>query len=189
LDEKLALTEGDAEPIIRDGIAYDPQVFCKTIRFLASGYLTPLEEQDRESSKTWDSLVELYNFGRALSIESLQVTMLAQFCYLINAFDPAVFLALARRYYDRNHDSTRNTSLRHLIKIKLAGVLPRLQQTMTIKDISSQSGILGMQLIEVLLEDRANNQDAPLKDPEVVAATTTRRSGRAPKPRNTKADD
>jgi hypothetical protein len=41
-----------------------------------------------------------------------------------------------------------------LIKIKLAEFLPRLQQTMAVKDISAEGGALGTQLIEVLLEDR-----------------------------------
>jgi hypothetical protein len=156
LNGKLALIEGDAETIIRDGPVRDPQLVCQTVRFLASGYLTPLNEADKGTKGTWDGLIKLYNFSGTLAIVNLRDAMLKQFCYLIDALNPATFLAFARHYYDNwNPRVSENTSLRSLIKIKLAESLPRLQQTVVVKDISSEGGILGMQLIEVLLEDRA----------------------------------
>jgi hypothetical protein len=162
LNEKLALIEGDAEPTLRDDVARSPELVCKTIRFLASGYLTPVEEGQKESKETWDSLVKLYNFSRLLSIKTLEVALLTKFCDLIDSLNPAVFLAFASRYYKETGCYPQGTStLGCLIKVKLAEFLPRLQQTMTIKDISSQGGILGTQLIEVLLEDRVKSQAAP----------------------------
>jgi hypothetical protein len=140
---------------VRDEVPRNPQVVCKTIRFLASGYLTPLEEVDREGKGTWDDLVELYNFSKALSIKTLEVAMLSEFSKLLDSLDPAVFLAFARRYYKRN-DKDQNKSLERLIKVKLADFLPRLQQTMSVKAISTEGGVLGRQLIEVLLEDRVD---------------------------------
>jgi hypothetical protein len=155
LNDKLAHIEGDAEPIIRDALARDPQLVCQTIRVLASGYLTPLNEADKESKGTWDGLISLFNFSTALSIKILKVAVLTQLCKLIDTLNPAVFLAFARHYYDDcSYGSRQNTDLGCLIKVKLAEFLPRLQQTMTIKDISAEGGILGTQLIEVLLEDR-----------------------------------
>ncbi|KAM0695284.1 hypothetical protein Q7P36_005642 [Cladosporium allicinum] len=59
LNEERALIVGDAEPIIRDGVPRDPQIVCKAIRFLASGYLTPLSEVDTEAIATWDGLARL----------------------------------------------------------------------------------------------------------------------------------
>jgi hypothetical protein len=117
---------------------------------------------EKESEGTWDSLVGLYNFSRLLSIKTLEVAMLTKFCDLIDALSPTVFLTFARRYYNETGRYPKESStLGCLIKVKLAEFLPRLQQTMTIKEISSQGGILGTQLIEVLLEDRAKNQVAP----------------------------
>jgi hypothetical protein len=88
--------------------------------------------------------------------------LLTKFCDLIDSLNPAVFLAFASRYYKETGCYPQGTStLGCLIKVKLAEFLPRLQQTMTIKDISSQGGILGTQLIEVLLEDRVKSQAAP----------------------------
>jgi hypothetical protein len=162
LHEILALIEGDTEPIIRDDVARKPELVCKTIRFLASGYLTPVGDGEKESEGTWDSLVGLYNFSRLLSIKTLEVAMLTKFCDLIDALSPTVFLTFARRYYNETGRYPKESStLGCLIKVKLAEFLPRLQQTMTIKVISSQGGILGTQLIEVLLENRAKNQVAP----------------------------
>ena len=162
LNEKLVLIEGDAEPIIRDNVARDPGLICQTIRFLVSGHL-PLNDADQQSQATWDSLVKLYNFSKMLSIGTLQTAMLRKFWHLIDALEPAVFLAFARRYYNNTGYRTQDTgrSLTGVIKAKLAEFLPRLQQTMTVKDISSQTGMLGMQLIEVLLEDRAEEEVPP----------------------------
>jgi hypothetical protein len=155
LNEKLALIEGDAEPIIRDIVARNTQLVCQTIRFLASGYLTPLNEAEKENKATWGGLISLYVFSRQLSIKTLKDAMLTQFCELIDSLNPAVFLAFARHYYAGwNYDKSQNTRLGCLIKIKLAEFLPRLQQTMAVKDISAEGGALGTQLIEVLLEDR-----------------------------------
>ena len=42
-----------------------------------------------------------------------------------------------------------------MIKRKLAYFLPLLQESMTVDEISSEVGVLGKQLIAVLLEDRA----------------------------------
>jgi hypothetical protein len=175
LNERLALIEGDTEPTIRDGVAHDSELVCKTIRFLASGYLTPVEEGQKESEETWDSLVKLYNFSRLLSIKTLELAMLKQFTSLIEALSPAVFLAFARRCYGRNRGSPHDTTLAQLIKLKLAWSLPLLQHTMSVKDISSQDGTLGMQLIEVLLEDRALKEHWPLVPADIDSDCFDRR--------------
>ena len=175
LKEKLTLIEGDAEPTLRDDVARSPELVCKTIRFLASGYLTPVDEGQKESKEIWDSLVELYNFSRALSIDTLELAILKQFTSLIEALSPAVFLDFARRYYGRNGRSPHDTTLAQLIKIKLAWFLPLLQHTMAVKDISSQDGTLGMQLIEVLLEDRALEEHWPLVPADIDSDCFDRR--------------
>lgn len=68
------------------------------------------------------------------------------------------FLDFARRYYNVNGALSQHTTLGHLIKKKLLSLLPHLQRSMTIEEMSSESGILGKQLIAVLLEDRVKNQ-------------------------------
>jgi hypothetical protein len=170
LNEKLALVEGDAELTIRDNSARDPQLVCQTIRFVASGYLTPRSEADKTNDHgAWDNLVKLYNFSTLMSIETLQVAMLTKFCNLIESLDPAKFQGFARRYYDRKtHNLYFTSTLGSLIKVKLAEFLPRLQQTMTIQEISSLGGYLGTQLVEVLLEDRIVKPSA-LGELEVVS--------------------
>ena len=98
LQLKLAYIKDDDEPVIRDNEPHDPQVVSKAIRFLASGYLTPLNASTGDWDKTLDSLVELWAFGNSLSIRRVY-TEIVHHIEHCTALDLKVFLAFARRFY------------------------------------------------------------------------------------------
>jgi hypothetical protein len=117
-----------------------------------------------------DDLVRLYNFSTALSIKRLETGIL----HHIDAFeDPplAIFLAFARSYYKKYGADAQDTGLGELIKKKLAAFLQHMIDTKTKEEIKNEGGILGQQLIEVLLEERSsrtaqwklNSSDVPIK--------------------------
>ena len=162
--QKVTSTKSDDEPVIRDDRACDPQVVTKAIRFLASGYLTPLDASSGDCKITLDNLVELWHFGVNRSIKGLCTAVIAHI-ELSTALTLGVFLAFARRFYDNFGNvyvKVQDTGLGRMIKRRLAYFLPRLQESMTVDEISSEAGILGKQLITVLLEDRIEKHEAPV---------------------------
>lgn len=154
LDEKLASIKGDNQPVIRDETVRDPEVVARAVRFLTSGYLYPLDTSAGDIKDTLDDLVKLYNFSTSLSIKRLEVGILDH----IKNFETltlAIFLVFARGYYTAHGVEAQDTSLGHLIKQKLAEFLPRMVDLKTVDEIKREGGILGQQLIEVLLDERA----------------------------------
>lgn len=161
LQDRLAAIEGDGEPTIRDLVRRDLEPFTKAIRFLASGHLAPLDTSAPTCSQTLDGHVELFKLSRKLSIKCLEDAVLDQIDNLqFRALPHVVFLGFARSYYIGGAD-TQHTSLGELIKKKLFSLLPYLQQSMSVGELSSEDGILGKQLMTVLLEDRAKPHVAP----------------------------
>lgn len=157
LEEKLVPIKGDDEPTIRDEEPRDPQVVTRAIRFLVSGYITPLDASSDECEKTLDKLVELWYFATELSIKSLHFALIS---HIGNSKELTlnIFMAFARRFYGKFTDifvAVHDTGMGRMIKRKLAYFLPLLQESMTVDEISSEVGVLGKQLIAVLLEDRA----------------------------------
>jgi hypothetical protein len=153
--------DDDDEPVIRDDQPRDPQIVTKAIRFLVSGHLTPLDASTNDCEKTLDTLVELWYFSSTLTIVSLSQALIS---HIENstAVTLEIFLAFARRFYARFTDvykTVERTSLGQMIKRKLAYFLPLLQESMTVDEISSEVGVLGKQLIAVLLEDRATKYE------------------------------
>lgn len=171
LDEQLASIKGDNEPVTTDQTARDPKTVGKAIRFLTSGYLYPLDATSSTCKDSLDDLVKLYKFSTALSIKRLETAIL----HHIDIFEEltlAIFLAFARSYYDANGAEAQDTSLGDLIKKKLAEFLQRMVDLKTVDEIKNEDGILGRQLIEVSLEERAaagkarqkrTSSDAPIK--------------------------
>lgn len=170
LDQQLASIKGDDEPVIQDQTVRDPNVVGKALRFLASGYLCPLDATSITCKDSLDNLVKLYKFSIALSIKHLETAILRH----IDTFEElslAIFLAFARNYYNANGAEAQNTSLGYLIKKKLAAFLQHMVDLKTVDVIKNENGILGRQLIEVLLEERAeratgqkrDSSDAPIK--------------------------
>lgn len=158
-EEKLASIEGHDEPIIRDTVVRDPQIVTDTIRFLASGHLNPLNASSGDCEEILYGLFELFQFGDTFSIVKL-CTAVVEHIDRFTALPLKVFLAVMRKYYTHYHEDVQNRMLALLIKRKLAEYLPQLQQTMTNEEISSESGILGKQLMMVLLEDRDKKDGA-----------------------------
>jgi len=154
LKAELASLQGDDEPVLRDNTPRDPQTVSKAIRFLTSGHLTPLDASVGDCQRTLDSLVDLYDFADDLSIESLRYQTAFHIFKFLRVTNLAIFLAFARRYYNGSGDDLQHTSIGFAIKMCLNGFLPRLQQIMTNDQISSEGGILGKQLMVVLLEGR-----------------------------------
>jgi hypothetical protein len=174
LDEQLETMKGDEEQAIYDQTARDPRLIAKTVRFLSSGYLYPLHASSSTCEEdNLENLVDLYKFSTALSIKRMEVAIL----HHIDTFEDfqlAVFLAFARSYYDANGAESQYTSLGQLIKKKLAEFLQPWVNTKTVDEITNEGGILGRQLIEVLLEERSSRDaqrqrrssawsDAPIK--------------------------
>jgi len=163
LEEKLVSINShrDDEPVIRDDQPRDPQIVTKAIRFLVSGHLTPLDASTGDCEKALDNLVELWYFSSILTIVNLSQALIS---HIENstAVTLEIFLAFARRFYARFTDvykTVERTSLGQMIKRKLAYFLPLLQESMTVDEISSEVGVLGKQLIAVLLEDRATKYE------------------------------
>jgi hypothetical protein len=146
LEVELTGTKHDDEPVVRDHAVHDPKVFGKALRFLASSYLCPLDATSGSCKDTLGDLVKLYKLSIALSIKRLEKAILLH----IDAFEELtldVFLAFACGYYKAYGAEAQDTSLGDLIK--------------------NEDGILGRQLIEVLLEERAAGkaqlkQEAPV---------------------------
>jgi hypothetical protein len=170
LDQQKAALKGDAQPTIRDQTARDPEVVSKAIRFLVSGYLFPFDARSSTCKETLEDFVKLYQFSTALSIKRLETAVLNH----IDTFEGltlAIFLAFARGYYRANGAEAQNTSLGDLIKRKLAEFLQHMVDLKTVDEIKNEDGVLGRQLIEVLLEERAPGMaqekrtwpDAPIK--------------------------
>lgn len=155
LQRKLALIKDDKEPTILDTTGRDQESISKAIRFLTNGYLTPLDAASHTCDKSLASLVDLYKLSIDMSITALEYAVLWHIGDLdFQALPRQKFLWFARTYYRAGAD-TQHTSLGKLIKKKVASLLPYLQQSMTVEELSSEGGILGKQLIAVLLEDRA----------------------------------
>lgn len=149
------------EHTIRDasGLARPLETVTAVIRFLVSGFLAPLDTSSPTCGKTLDGLVELYKLSIMMSIKCLEVAVLDDINALqFNALPHHVFLVFARSYYALGGVDAQHTTLGHLIKKKLFSLLPHLQKSMTIEDMSTETGILGKQLIAVLLEDRFKGQ-------------------------------
>jgi len=170
LDQQKATLKGDTQAIIRDTTARDPEVVSKAIRFLVSGYLYPLDASSSTCKNTLEEFIKLYHFSTALSIKRLETAVLNH----IDTFEGltlAIFLAFARDYYSANGAEAQNTSLGDLNKKKLAEFLQRMVDLKTVDEIKNEDGVLGRQLIEVLLEERAAGKaqqkrtwpDAPIK--------------------------
>lgn len=157
LEEQLACPKGDEEPVICDKTAREAQVVAKAVRFLSSGYLYPLEASSSTINDSLNDLVKLYNFSNSLSIKRLEVGILDHIKNF-RGLSLAIFLIFARSYYDAHGKEAQDTSLGHLIKQKLAEFLPRMVELKTVDEIKREGGILGQQLIEVLLDERAASQ-------------------------------
>jgi hypothetical protein len=154
LDQQKAMLKGDTQPTIRDPTSRDPEVVSKTIRFLVSGYLFPLDAGSSTCKTSLEDFIKLYQFSTALSIKRLETAVFNH----IDTFEGltlAIFLAFARGYYSANGAEAQNTSLGELIKKKLAEFLQRMVDLKTVDEIKNEDGVLGRQLIEVLLEERA----------------------------------
>jgi hypothetical protein len=156
LDKQLGSIKGGSEPIIRDTYTRDPQIVSKAIRFLASGYLTPIDNSPNDCQKTLDSLVELYLFGNRSETRRLRKAVLFHIHHS-EALTLEVFLPFARSCYELPWMDPE-LGLWRLLKRKLAEFLPRIQQTVSVNEISSEGGMLGKQLFVVLLEYRAKGQ-------------------------------
>lgn len=143
LDRRLTAIEGDEEPTIHDEKVRKLDPINRAIRFLVSGYITPPNAASATTCKaTLKSLVHLYNLSIDLSIEDLELAIIGRIDDLEDEDFPLdVFLDFARAYYDSSGESAQDTSLGQSIKAKLADLLPRLEQSMTIEDISSEGGI------------------------------------------------
>jgi hypothetical protein len=129
------------------------------IRFLSSGYLTPVNASTSACEKALQTLVQLYNFSIALKIVKLETAVLSHIEVVnFEAMALDVVLGFARSYYNGDGADTQNSSLGRLIKTKLSLSLPRVQQSMIAAKISSEEGVMGKQLIAVLFEDRAQHQ-------------------------------
>jgi hypothetical protein len=154
IDQQKATLKGDAQPTIKDTTPRDPEVVSKAIRFLISGYLFPLDAGSSTCKNTPEDFIKLYQFSTALSIKRLETAVLNH----IDTFEGltlAIFLAFARGYYKANGAEAQNTSLGELIKKKLAEFLQCMVDLKTVDEIKNEDGVLGRQLIEVLLEERA----------------------------------
>lgn len=152
---QLASIKGDDEPVIVDQTARDPKLVGKALRFLASGYLSPLDAASSPACKhSLGELVALYKFSTGMSIKRLETAIL----HHIDTFEDlslAFFLAFARSYYSAHGDEAKDTSLGDLIKKKLGEFLPLMIELGAVDEIKNEGGILGRQLIEVLLDERA----------------------------------
>lgn len=149
----------DGERTIRDTTPRDPKAVTNAIRFLSSGYLTPVNASTSACEKALQTLVQLYNFSIALKIVKLETAVLSHIEVVnFEAMALDVVLGFARSYYNGDGADTQNSSLGRLIKTKLSLSLPRVQQSMTAAKISSEEGVMGKQLIAVLFEDRAQHQ-------------------------------
>jgi hypothetical protein len=149
------------EHTVRDNIAVvrSLETVTAAIRFLVNGILAPLDTASATCGQTLDSLVELYKFSTDLSIKRLEVAVLDHINALnFEALPHQKFLGFARSYYSVNGVESQHTSMGRLIKKKLSSLLPYLQKSMTIEEMSSEGGILGKQLVTVLLEDRLKGQ-------------------------------
>lgn len=155
IKEKLESNESDDEPIIRDTTPRNLKKLSKAIRFLTSGHLTPLNTSTADWDKALDSLVSLWSFGLMLSITGLCAAVISHIEHS-KALSPRVFFTFARRFYAKSPDNSniKASSIGCMIKRKLTYFMPYLEESMTIDELSSEGGILGKQLIEVLLEDR-----------------------------------
>lgn len=169
LEQQKAILKGDIQPIIRDSTPRDPEVVSKAIRFLVSGYLFPLDASSSTCKDTLEDFIKLYKLSTTLSIKVLGISILNH----IDTFDGltlAIFLAFARIYYRNNGAEAQNTSLVELIKKELAAFLQCMIGLKTVDEIKNEDGVLGRQLIEVLLEERAAGKaqkrtwpDVPIK--------------------------
>ena len=145
LDQQRATLKGDTQPTIRDPTPRDSEVVSKAIRFLANS---------STCKNTLDDFINLYQLGTALSMKSLQMAVLD----CIDTFEGltlAIFLAFARSYYRMNGVGAQNAGLGRLIKKKLAASLRCMVDLKAVDEIKTEDGVLGGQLIEVLLEERA----------------------------------
>lgn len=163
------MLKGDIQPIIHRSTPRDPEVVSKAIRFLVSGYLFPLDASSSTCKDTLEDFIKLYKLSITLSIKLLETSILNH----IDTFDGltlAIFPAFARSFYRNNGAEAQNTSLDELIKKKLAAFLQYVVDLKTVDEIKNEDGVLGRQLIEVLLEERAAGKvqkrtlpDVPIK--------------------------
>jgi hypothetical protein len=167
--KKAALINSWDEHTIRDSSVTRPMEPVKgAIRFLVSGFLAPLDTSSTTCDKTLDGLIELYKLSIELSIKCLEVAVLGHIDALnFEALPHQKFLGFARSYYSVNGVGRQNSSMGCLIKKKLSSLLPYLQKSMTIEEMSTETGILGKQLIAVLLERVAKVQAASSSDAKV----------------------
>jgi hypothetical protein len=159
--KKPASINSWVEHTIRDTPTYprDQETFLGAIRFLVNGFLVPLNTTSTTCDNALGNLVDLYKLGIALSIKFLETALVNHIDELdFEALPHQKFLGFARSYYHSSGVDAQRSSLGLLIKKKLFTLLPYLQRSMTIEEISSENGTLGKQLIAVLLEDRVMNQ-------------------------------
>lgn len=151
LDEKLAAGQDIHDISISDAKYYPRAIVTETIRYLTTGYLCPLGDPVKTLGHLFQ-LVNLYEFSVLLSIERLELGVLAH----IDGFhDISVDLLWrsARFYYDVNgNEGYDETSLGRLIKKKLAELLPQMIERKIVDEIKIKGGLLAQQLMEVLLE-------------------------------------
>jgi hypothetical protein len=157
LDEQLANPEDPYEPpTIHDDVCREEGIVRKALRFLEHRDIDPLSMIPSATSclSTLHDLVQLYNFSLELSIKRLETGIVEH----INEFEQLsldVFLQFARRYYEKEGDEARGTSLGALIKKKLARFLQQWIDVKGMVEVSNEGGVLGKQLSEVLLLERA----------------------------------
>ena len=154
LDQENAILKGDAQPVIHDKTPRDPEVLSKAIRFLVSGYLFPLDASSSTCEDALHDFIKLCQLSIDLSIQRLETAVLRH----IDTFEGltlAIFLAFARGYYGTKR-AEQNSSLGQLIKKKLAEFLQCMVDLKTVDEIKNENGVLSRQLIEVLLEERAD---------------------------------
>ena len=154
LREELALIECEDEPVIQDLNPRDPQMVSKAIRFLESGYLTLPDASSSNFVKSLDSLVDLYFFGMALSIQRLVDEVPLHIFRIFKENSLAIFLPFARHCHDKKSGvNAQHIHIGYAIQLRLAHLLPRLQQSMT-ADESCEAKDMGKRLINLLVEPR-----------------------------------
>jgi hypothetical protein len=152
----LSIDDEDDEPVIVDEVKRDQKSLGKALRFLATGHLAPLDASSTTTFNTIDKFTVLYDLSINLDIEDLEQAVLGRIDNMdYDAVPLDVFMEFACSYYDDRSEESCLTPLGRLIKRKLSYLLPRLEQTITVDQLSREGGMLGMQLIAVLLEDRA----------------------------------
>jgi hypothetical protein len=74
----LSMDDEDDEPVIVDEVKRDQKSLGKALRFLATGYLAPLDASSTTTFNTIDKFTVLYDFSINLDIEDLEQAVLGR---------------------------------------------------------------------------------------------------------------